>query len=221
MSNPFARARMNMVDAQVRSLPLANETIPAAFASLPREDFTTPHLRGIAYCDDSVEMADGRFLLAPHLMARMADAAGISHTSCVLDIGCGSGYSTALLSRMAGCVIGIEADPALAHAAEQALARLAIDNAAVINAPAGSGFPQEAPFDAILITGGQIDTLPASITEQLAPGGRIVYISGETLEKMTRTGSCLEKASLGRAIAPAFSIFPDAATNATTPETSS
>ncbi|HAU28886.1 MAG TPA: protein-L-isoaspartate O-methyltransferase [Rhodospirillaceae bacterium] len=217
MSNPFARARMNMVDAQIRALPLEAEGIPAAFASLPREDFVSAEFKGIAYCDDAVPVNETRFLIAPHLLARMADAARISHTSTLLDIGAASGYSTALLARLGGCVIGLEEDPALVRSASQALARLDIDNAAVLPGHLDAGYPAEAPFDAILVTGGEITHAPEGLLEQLAPGGHLVYIFQGQLVTMTKTGDSFTQASLGKATAPAFPPSEDHNKPETTP----
>jgi len=200
---------MNMVDGQIRPLALKNDAIAPAFASLPREIFVEKAFRGIAHCDDAAPVGSGRFLIAPHLLARMIDAANIAPTATVLDVGCASGYATAVLSRLAGCVIGVEENATLARAAGTNLASLGIDNAAALCARMDMGCPAEAPFDAILVSGGDIAALPAPLMDQLAQNGRLVAISAGRLIVATRRGDDISEISCGDAAAPSLSIVPN------------
>lgn len=195
-----------MVDGQVRPLGLANDAICGAFADIPREMFTEGPSRGIAHCDTSVPAGEGRLMIAPHLLARLIDAARLSPTSSVLDVGCASGYSTAVIARVAGTAIGIEENAVLAGAASRNLDRLEIDNAAVLHAPPAGGCLAEAPFDAIIISGGEISSLPQDLAGQLAPGGRLACVMNGLLTVATRQDDTFPENTAGHAEAPHFPL---------------
>lgn len=171
----FAAAREAMVDRQVRPSDVTRYGIVDAMLRVPRERFVPTSRRPVAYADEALEMTEGRWLLEPRTFAKMLDAAEIGADEAVLDVGCGLGYSTAVLSRVARAVIAVEADPTMAAAAEQALQREGCDNAAVLEGPLAEGAPSEAPFDAILVEGA-VAREPGTLLGQLAEGGRLVAI---------------------------------------------
>jgi protein-L-isoaspartate(D-aspartate) O-methyltransferase len=200
----FERARRTMVDTQIRVNDVTDARIIEALMAVPREAFVPEHRRALAYLDDDlavVEAAPGRvarFLIEPMILARMLQAAGMGPESRVLDVGPATGYSTAVLARMAGVVTAVEADPALAAAAKAALADLA--NVAVVEGALEAGHAAGGPYDAILIEG-SVDKVPDALTSQLAPGGRLVAVVGRG-----RAAKCLVHTRIGDEISarPAF-----------------
>jgi len=174
----FARARRNMVDCQLRTNKVTDRALLAAFRETPRERFVDPAYQAIAYADESVPMGEGRVLAQPMVLARLLQELGVTSEHVVLDVGCGTGYSSALLSRLAATVVGLESDPALAGRANELLARLACDNALVVEGPLAEGYAAQGPYDIILI-GGEIAEVPEAILDQLADGGRLATILNE------------------------------------------
>lgn len=171
----FATAREAMVDRQVRPADVTLYPIIEAMLAVPREAYVPDALRPIAYLGDHVPLANGRVLLDPRVFAKMLDALNPGPSDLVLDLGCGTGYSTAVLTRMAEAVIALEEDPTLAAEAERLLSLHAIDNAVVETAPLARGVPEHGPFDAVIVEGA-VETLPDAILDQVKPGGRIVAI---------------------------------------------
>ena len=171
----FATARVAMVDSQVRPSDVTRLAIIQAMLAVPREDFVPAALRPVAYLGEHVPLAPGRVLLDPRVFAKMIDALDLGPQSRVLDLGCGLGYSTAIMARIAGSVAAVEENADLARQATSALAAHGIGNAAVEQGPLDAGLPRHAPYDAIIIEGG-VQAMPEALTGQLAPGGRIVAI---------------------------------------------
>ena len=180
----FAVQRQNMVESQVRPNGITDARVIDAMATVPREQFVPEERRTLAYMDEDVLVAvtpDGgrRWLMEPMTFARLLQLAEIGPHEVVLDIGCTTGYSTAVIAALAESVIAVEEDPVLAEEATGRLGALDITNAAVINAPHASGLPSEAPFDIIFING-RVPALPRPLLEQLKDGGRLVAVVGET-----------------------------------------
>jgi protein-L-isoaspartate(D-aspartate) O-methyltransferase len=173
----FADARQNMVDSQLRPTRVTDAKILAAMAELPRERFVPKSKQGIAYVDEDIEVAPGRFLMEPVVVARLMQALELTPDTTVLNIGCATGYDAALLGRVAGSVVAVESDAGLAALASEAINDLAVDNVAVVEAPATDGYPAQAPYDAIFISGA-VDEVPSSISGQLAPDGRLAVVIG-------------------------------------------
>lgn len=175
----YAAAREAMVDRQVRPSDVTRYPIIAAMLAVPREEFLPPALRPVAYLGEHVPLAPGRVLLDPRVFAKMLDAIDVGPKDLVLDLGCGLGYSTAVLARMAEAVVALEADPAMAAEAEALLGAHSVDNAVVQAGPLAEGVAEHGPFDAILIEGG-IERLPQAIARQLKVGGRIaaIFVNG-------------------------------------------
>jgi protein-L-isoaspartate(D-aspartate) O-methyltransferase len=176
----FTAARINMVENQVRCNSVTDARLIAAMAELPRERFVPEERRSVAYMDQDVRIADGarpRYLLHARVLAKLAQLAEIRDSDLVLDVGCGTGYSTAVLARLARSVIGLEEEPALARAASETLNSLGIANATVVTGALREGFANQAPYDVIFLNGSAPEA-PAGLLAQLAEGGRLVAVIG-------------------------------------------
>jgi protein-L-isoaspartate(D-aspartate) O-methyltransferase len=170
-----AVARHNMVAGQVRTNQVTDSALIAVLEEVPREIFVPPVLAGVAYLDEDLPLGGGRYLMEPRVFARLLQAAGIGRSDVVLDIGCATGYSTAVMSRLAGTVVALESDPVLIRRANEALARLQLDNAVIVEGPLAAGYPAHAPYDVIVVEGAVPD-VPTAISAQLAENGRLVAV---------------------------------------------
>ena len=177
----FEAARATMVESQIRTDRVTDRRILAAFASLPRELFVPPAKRDLSYSDGMLEVwpsLDGgpaRYLLQPVVLARLVQLATVEAKDTVLDIGCATGYSTAILAHLAGNVTAVEAEPELAAAARETVRALGLANAAVVNGDHAYGAPEAGPFDVILLNG-SVPEVPGSLVAQLKEGGRLVAV---------------------------------------------
>ena len=183
----FAAAREAMVDGQVRPSDVTRYPIIDAMLTVPREDFVPTDLRAVAYQGAHVPLGGGRVLLDPRTFGKMVDALELTGSDLVLDVGCGLGYSTAVLARIAEAVVALEEDPDMARQAEAALGSHDVDNAMVISAPFSEGVEKHGPFDVIVIEGG-VETVPDELAEQLKPGGRAVAVFVEDGRGQVRLG---------------------------------
>jgi protein-L-isoaspartate(D-aspartate) O-methyltransferase len=171
----FATARLNMVESQLRTNKVTDRRLLDAFETVPRELFVPEPLRGIAYIDEDVALGGGRFVMEPRVLARLLQEAQPGSEDVALDLGCGSGYATAILSRLVATVVALEDDAALAAAANRTLGELEIDNAVVVEGRLAEGYPKQAPYNVILL-GGAVAEVPTAIADQLAEGGRLVTV---------------------------------------------
>src|SRR6185312_13026628 len=171
----YAAARRNMVDSQLRTNRITDAGLLAAMGEVPREAFVPPQLAGVAYVDEDISIGQGRYLMEPMVLGRLLQAARIQPSDMVLDIGCATGYSSAIAAKLAATVIALESDSALARAAEGNFAKLRIDNVVVQRDELRVGCPRHAPFDVILIQG-SVSEIPAAIAAQLGEGGRLVAV---------------------------------------------
>jgi protein-L-isoaspartate(D-aspartate) O-methyltransferase len=176
----FSNARRHMVDCQLRTNKVTDERILDAFEDVPRELFVGEGRAGIAYCDEDTPCGGGRCLIEPMILARMLQSLEIAAGDVVLDVGCATGYSSALIARLATTVVGLECDSALAARANALMTELAIDNAVITEGPLAAGYPAQGPYDAIFVNGA-LQRVPDALTAQLADGGRMVavYLGGE------------------------------------------
>jgi protein-L-isoaspartate(D-aspartate) O-methyltransferase len=177
----FAAARRMMVDGQVRTADVTDLRLLAAMLELPRERFFPEEKASLAYLDlDAVVSAPGqpvRRLLKPMVLAKLIQAAGIAETDRVLDVGCATGYSTALLTNLAGSVVGLEEDAALARQAADAMSRTGLSVAKIVTGPLARGCAGEGPFDVIVLQG-SAEVVPDALFDQLKNGGRLVGVLG-------------------------------------------
>lgn len=171
----FAAAREAMVDGQVRPSDVTAYPIIAAMLAVPREDYVPASLRSVAYLGEHIPLLANRVVLDPRVFAKLLDVLHVGPRDLVLDIGCGLGYSTAVLAHMAEAVIAVEEDAKLAQDAEAGLSAHGVDNALVHHGALASGCAEHGPYDAILLEGA-IETLPEAIEAQLKHGGRIAAI---------------------------------------------
>lgn len=171
----FDRARENMVECQIRPNKVTDVRILDAFRKIPRELFVLKPLAGVAYTDEEVAVGSGYHLMRPMILARMVQAANIRPTDIVLNIGCRTGYSSAILGALAATVVSTEQNADLVRTAETLLHDLDVCNAAVIFAPLAEGYPKQAPYDVIFV-GGALPSVPLALLNQLSDGGRLVTI---------------------------------------------
>ena len=149
----YGALRRRMVDCQVRPADVTDYGIIDALLWAPRERFLPERLCPLAYADRDFDLPGGQVLLAPRTFAKMLQVAGIGATDMVLDIGCGYGYSAAVLSRLAEAVVALVPDAATADEATATLLELGVENCAVLSAPLAAGVPEHGPFDVILVEG--------------------------------------------------------------------
>lgn len=171
----FQAARRNMIDCQVLPNRVTDQRVISAMADLPREAFVPEGKRAIAYVDEALPVGGGRFMMEPMITARLLQAAHIGPEDLVLCIGCGTGYTPALLSRLANTVVAVESDKALAKKAHVALGAQGIDTVAVIDGKLANGYPKQAPYNVIFFDGA-VPQIPEKIEKQLADGGRLVAV---------------------------------------------
>jgi len=175
----FAAARRHMVDGQVRTADVTDRRIIAAMLDVPREQFVAPSMAGLAYLDLDVPVGEGgpppRRLIKPMVLAKLIQAADLDDTARVLDVGCATGYAAAVLARVAGEVVALEQDAKLAQAARAALANQ--PNVSVLEGAHNEGWPQAAPYDAILLEGAS-ELAPEYLFHQLKDDGRLVCVLG-------------------------------------------
>ena len=163
-------------EALLRSLRsrIADERVLAAVAEVPRELFVAPELAQFAYADRPLPIGGGQTISQPTLVAHMCQLLELSPADVALDVGSGSGYHAALLSRLCRHVYGIELDPVLAEQAARSLARAGIENVTIVAGDGSAGLPEHAPFDAINVAAAAAGEVPRALEEQLAVGGRLV-----------------------------------------------
>ncbi len=187
----FAMARRAMVDGQIRTADVTNLTLIAAMLDIPRERFVPDGIAALSYLDRDLPLDGGigpaagragagreiasRWLIKPVVLARLIQAADPAPQDRALVVGCGTGYSAAVLSRLVGSVSALEENPALAGRARSALSALGAANVTVVEGPLSAGWPATGPYEIVLIDGGA-DVIPETVLAQLAPAGRLVGV---------------------------------------------
>lgn len=182
MNADFSELRVKMVDGQVRTTDVTSAPLLDAMLSVPREDFVGAAQRELAYIDEDIRIATGaggaRYLMEASPLAKLMQLAEISAADSALDVGCGTGYASALLSRLAKSVVALESDPALAETAKSTLSSLGCGNVTVVQGALAQGHAAKAPYNVIFI-GGSIEKVPESLLDQLSEGGRLVAVEGQ------------------------------------------
>ena len=173
----FAEQRRRMVDEQLRRRGIRDERVLAAMRLAPREAFVPAGLLATAYDDHAMPIGSGQTISQPFTVAYMCEAAQLTGGEKVLEIGTGSGYGAAVLAHLAREVYTVERLPELADEARRRLTELGYDHVHVATGDGSMGWPEHAPFDAIVVTAAATK-LPPALVEQLAPGGRIVIPIG-------------------------------------------
>lgn len=177
----FAKARVTMVDSQIRTIDVTEYSVLDAFSAVPREHFVPDALKPLSYIDEdllvSAAGAAPRFLMEAGPLARLVQLADIAPSDKVLDVGCTTGYGAAILSSIAQTVIALEEDAGLADQARGLVASAGCTNVSVVSGPLTAGWAAAAPYDAILVEGA-VEFVPDSLFAQLAEGGRLVAVIG-------------------------------------------
>ena len=173
----FAQARRMMVEGQIRTNDVTEINVLAAFDEVPRERFVPQRWQAIAYLDRDVPVDENRArcLLKPMVLAKLIQAAAIGEGDRVLDVGCATGYSAAILAKLSRLVVALEEDDELAASAARTLSDMG--NVKVVTGKLADGWPREAPYDVILLDG-STEIAPQPLLEQLADGGRLVAVVG-------------------------------------------
>lgn len=175
VTEAFDMARQNMVESQLRPNSLTDDRIADAIAKVSRELFVPEEKRGVAYMDEDISVAAGRYLMEPITFARLVQAANLGSDDVVLDVACATGYSTAVLSYLCATVVGVEENQDLATKAQDLLTAVEIANADVLTAPHTQGYAKLAPYSAIFLQGA-VTTVPQALFDQLEEGGRLLCV---------------------------------------------
>jgi protein-L-isoaspartate(D-aspartate) O-methyltransferase len=187
----FEAQRIAMVESQLRPNEVTDGALLSAMRALPRERFVPDSVRGLAYMGEAIEVlharddAPARSLLSPMVQARLIQLAEIEPQDSVLDVGCATGYSTAILARLAARVIGLESDRELTKAAAANLAALGLANAEIVAGDLFAGHASAEPYDVIVLEG-SVPEVPETLLAQLKEGGRLVAV--RTLAPNMRQG---------------------------------
>lgn len=171
----FAQARRNMVASQVKTNEVNDPLVIEAISQVPRESFLPAARQSLAYVDEDLEVAPGRWLMEPMVAARLLQLADVQGTDHALVLPCGTGYIAAVLSRMAGSVVAVEEDGPIKDAASKLLGELGADTVAVVSGTVAEGCPGQAPFD-VIIFDGAVSSVPKAVQDQMADGGRLVAV---------------------------------------------
>ncbi len=189
------QARFNMIEQQIRPWEVLDPVVLRVLSEVKRENFVPESLADLAFAD--IELPIGKkgdasqAMLAPKMEARLLQELGLKNTDTVLEIGTGSGYMAALLAAQAEYVYSVEIDPTLVKKAQQNLQQAGVVNTSVQQGDGSRGWPAQAPYDAIAVSG-SLPVLPPELLKQLKIGGRLVAVVGELpmmhAQLVTRTG---------------------------------
>jgi protein-L-isoaspartate(D-aspartate) O-methyltransferase len=212
----YAKARRMMVDSQLRTFDVNDLAVLAAFDEVPREAFVPSGRESLAYMDQDLPVSDGvgaherRFMLAPMVLARMIQALEVGPGDKVLDVACGLGYSSAVLARLGCSVIALETSEALAEEARRRLGRCGVEGVMIAAGALERGYPEAAPYDAILVNGA-VEVRPEALLRQLGDGGRLVCVEGRGRSARAtlyvRAGDAFGSRPFFDAAAPALGAF--------------
>ena len=208
----FDDRRRLMVESQLRTNKVSNTNVLMAFETIAKENFIDEAYAALAYIDEDLMLERNRFILEPMVFARLVQALELTDTDSVLDIGATSGYSTAIIAKLAQSVVGIESDTDLAQMGQDNLTAEGIDNAVILQGKHLDGFANEAPYNAIIIEG-SVEDVPMPLLNQLSDNGRLVTILRENATspgkavKYVRSGDGFAHTTLFDAQTPMLSEF--------------
>ena len=183
----YQNRRTTMVDTQVRPSDVTKFPIIDAFLNVEREDYVPDAKREAAYIGENIHIGAGRVLLEVRTLAKMLEAVDVQPSDVVLDLGCGLGYSTAILAQLADFVVAVEDELGLAKEAQQNLSDHGVDNAAVFEGALTGGAAKNGPYDVIILQGA-VEQIPEDLLAQIKDGGRIVAIFAEGALGVVRLG---------------------------------
>lgn len=172
------QARLNMVESQIRTWEVLDQTVLDLLLTVKREEFVPERYRSLAFADMEIPLGHGEVMLAPKMEARMVQELGIRKTDKILEVGTGSGYVTALLAKLGGQVVTLELIREFSQGATRRLAGHGLQNVQFHLADGAEGWPGQGPYDVILLTG-SVPLLSESFQRQLAAGGRLLAVIGE------------------------------------------
>ena len=178
----FDKARRKMVERQLRARGIKDKRVLSTMETVPRHEFVPEELRGRAYKDNPLAIGEQQTISQPYMVAVMTEELQLAPSDVVLEIGAGSGYQAAILSRLAAKVYSIERHQRLACLAYATLRKAGYRNVTVICGDGSGGLPEKGPFDAIVVTAGAPET-PTALLDQLAEGGRLVIPVGSKLRQ--------------------------------------
>lgn len=187
----YTTRRTTMVDTQVRPSDVTKYPVIDAMLSVPREVFVPRDKREAAYMGENIALDTGRVVLEPRTLAKMLDAVDIQNDELVLDIGCGLGYSSAVIAKMAEAVVAVEDSEERASEAQTLLSELGADNVILHEGPLVDGAKQHGPYDVIILQGG-VEHLSDAVLSQLKEGGRIVCLFMEAALGVVRVGYLID-----------------------------
>ena len=173
------QARLNMVESQIRTWEVLDQTVLDLLLTIRREEFVPEKYRNLAFADLEIPIGHGEVMLAPKMEARMVQELDVRKTDKILEIGTGSGYVTALLAKLGGQVVTVERIKEFSLAATRRLAGHGLQNVQLHAGDGAEGWPAQAPYDVILLTG-SVPVLSESFQQQLAVGGRLLAVIGES-----------------------------------------
>jgi len=212
----FSELRRNMVDCQLRPNDITTLRILEAMDQVPRELFVPEAQKSTSYADREIQLVSRdesrgpRSLLTPMALGSLLEIANIEPTDYILDVGCLTGYSSAVLAHLAESVVAVEAVPEMVKKATDVLSDLEIVNVAVVEGSLAQGQANQGPYDVILVNGA-VEQVPTALTDQLKDGGRLVTIVIENgygrAERFVRTGGVVSSVSLRDLSAPVLSDF--------------
>jgi len=207
----YETARANMIESQIRPNKVTDERVIDAFARIRREVFVPELLRGVAYVDEDLPLGGGRYLMAPMIVARLLQAAGIDRKETVMVVGTGVGYEAALASLLGRSVVALEDNADLARSGRAALVEHRIASVIYVEEPLAAGHKARAPYDVILFAG-SVAEIPEEIEGQLAEGGRLLAVLRPNglmgrATMITRTGGVLARRVIFDAAVPLLPGF--------------
>jgi protein-L-isoaspartate(D-aspartate) O-methyltransferase len=173
------QARLNMIESQIRTWEVLDQIVLDLLLTVRREEFVPEKYRNLAFADMEIPLGHAEVMLAPKMEARMIQELGVRKTDKILEVGTGSGYVTALLAKLGGQVVTVERINEFSQAATRRLAGHGIQNVQLHTGDGSEGWPAQAPYDVILLTG-SVPVLSESFQEQLAVGGRLLAVIGES-----------------------------------------
>ena len=184
------QARYNMVEQQIRTWEVLDQDVLDLLMTIRREDFVPPACLKLAFADTAIPLGHGASMLPPALEAKLLQALQLRKSDKVLEIGTGSGHMAALLGARSDRVYTVEIEPALAAQARENLERHCADNVTVIEGDGALGWPAQAPYDAILLSG-SVGEIPQAMLAQLKVGGRLLAVVGEAPLMQARLVTCV------------------------------
>jgi protein-L-isoaspartate(D-aspartate) O-methyltransferase len=199
--DPFLAERTDMVEKQLRARGIHDERVLAAMARVPRHEFVQQHQQREAYDDRPLLIGEQQTISQPYMVATQLEAAHIQPADVVLEVGTGSGYQTALLAELAAEVFSVERFPSLAGMAQWRLAHLHYSNVVVVVGDGSLGYPQCAPYDAIIVSAAS-PRVPPALVEQLRDGGRLLVPVGGADEQVLHLVTKVDNSVQDRALFP-------------------